>query len=129
MCGGMRNIIVVILFCICGCISIDDIRGLKTLKRVSGSQARQDKVIKIQEAKFQKLLKYIQNDKLRKGSSKKWVMSAFGEPSLVREIKDDAIRKEFIMYRHPDKFFGSERVYLYFNKDHTLIEWKREEGY
>jgi hypothetical protein len=124
-----RKIILLIIFFVCGCVSAEELQGLMTLKRLSGNQAQQEKYMKIQEAKFKKLLRYIKDGKLEKGRSRKWVLSAFGEPILTKTIDDDAYLKEFLMYRHPDQFFGSERVYLYFNENESLVSWRYEEGY
>ena len=125
----MQIIILLILFFLCGCVSTEQMKGLLTLKRLADNQAQQEKFIKVEEARFQKLLKYVQRNKLEKGCFKKWTLAAFGEPFLTKEIKDDPVKVEFTMYRHPDKFFGSERVYLYFDNNDALIDWKYEEGY
>jgi len=125
----MKRIIFFIAIFMCGCISSEDMQGLMTLKSVANSQAQQEKFVKAQEARFQKLLRYVENNKLNTGQSKRWVLAAFGQPHLLKELKDDPPKVEYIMYRHPDEFFGSERVYLYFDNDDTLVDWRYEEGY
>jgi len=124
----MQRIFFLILFLLCGCVSSEQMKGLLTLKSLANNQAQQEKFIKTEEAKFQKLLKYVKQDKLKKGRSKKWILAAFGQPHLSRKAKDDSTL-EYIMYRHSDKLFGSERVYLYFDKDDTLVDCRYEEGY
>jgi len=124
----MKKTIFLILIFMCGCVSAEEMRGLLTLKSLADNQAQQDKFVKTQEDRFQKLLKYIKNNKLKEGRSKRWVLAAFGEPYLTKEIEDDPIKVESIMYRHPDKFFGSEKVYLYFDEDNALVGWRYEEA-
>ena len=125
----MNKTLLIMLIFLCGCITADEMHGLLTLKHLSDNQAHQEKYMKIQEAKFQKLLQYVKEEKLEPGRSKKWILAAFGEPILTKAIEDGVEAKESLMYRHPDQFFGSEKVYLFLDGKQTLTGWRYEEGY
>lgn len=106
-----------------GCSVLRHKDQLLTLKRLGDDQAQQEKFLLLQEKKFKLLLSDIDKDRLRKGTTRKKVLSRYGEPIAFKEIKDDPLLSEHMVYRHPEEFFGSEKVYLFFDKDSNLANW------
>ncbi len=116
------------LVCIYGCISREEIRGLKTLSRYSKSQEGNEKFVEVQEEKFENLLDDYKNDRLKKGLSQRYIFRNYGEPVSSRMVEDDPLIKERLVYRYPMEFFGSEKMYLFFDEDKKLIDWRWEEA-
>lgn len=118
----------IILFCgflifLSGCAILEHKDQLLTLKRLGDDQARQEQFLKLQESKFKLLLLDINGGLLKKGTNRKQILSRYGEPISIKEIKDDPVISEQFAYRHPEQFFGSEKVYLLFDKNQILVEW------
>lgn len=118
----------IILFCsllvfLFGCAIIEHKDQLLTLKKFGDDQAKQEQFIKRQESKFKLLLSDVEEGLLKKGDTKERVLSRYGEPVSIKEINGDSVVSEQLMYRHPEQFFGSEKVYLSFDKNQSLVEW------
>ncbi len=121
----------ILLFCaflilFSGCAILEHKDQLLTLKRLGDDQARQGQFIKRQESKFKLLLSDVNKGLLKKGTARKQILSRYGEPISIKEIKDDPLFLEQFAYRHPEQFFGSEKVYLFFDKNQTLVQWLYE---
>ncbi|MFC1703272.1 hypothetical protein ACFL1E_00620 [Candidatus Omnitrophota bacterium] len=111
-----------------GCITFEEISGLKTLHGYSKSQEGNERYVEIQEKKFQKLLSAYRDNKLEQGTSRRTIVRSFGEPISAREIDGESQAKERFVYRHPMEFFGSEKVYLFFDENRKLVSWQYEEA-
>jgi hypothetical protein len=107
------------------CSIIEHKDQLLALKRLGDDQARQEQFLKRQEKKFQLLLSDYEKGRLKQGTAQKKILSRYGEPVSFKEQLEDqsGVTEEFV-YRHPEQFFGSEKIYLYFNKDSKLINWQ-----
>jgi len=121
----------IILFCsllifLSGCAILEHKDQLLTLKRLGDDQARQEQFIKRQERNFKLLLADINRGLLKKGTTRQQILSRYGEPISIKEIKDDSRFSEQFAYRHPEQFFGSEKVYLLFDNNQILVEWLYE---
>lgn len=58
-------------------------------------------------------------------ASERQVLSKYGSPVFcIVEGKIDVGR--VCLYRDPLKYFSTERIYLYFDKDQKLSSWKAE---
>jgi len=62
--------------------------------------------------------------RLTKGTTRRRILSRYGEPISMKAIEDDPYLLEHFVYRHPEEFFGSEKIYLYFDKDSKLTDWQ-----
>lgn len=104
-----------------GCVVLSD--ELQTLKDVGKSQVQINVYVRKQNRRFLKLLKYYKKGRLKIGISKAWIISAYGQPILVKSL-DDNLAKEVFLYRHPTNYFKSDKIYLYFDKSDKLVRWK-----
>jgi hypothetical protein len=104
---------------IAGCSTVS---GLDRIKALSLSRDEQEATIEKQDQEFKQLLNDFSSGKLEKGTSKDKVIQAYGEPILIKEIKNDSSTNQEWMYRHPAQFFGSEKVFLYFNSKGELVD-------
>lgn len=105
-----------------GCSTVS---GLDRIKALSLSRDEQEATIKEQDQKFKQLLNDFSTGKIEKGASKDEITQAYGEPILITELKKDSLAEEW-MYRHPAQFFGSEKIFLYFNDKGELADFKYE---
>jgi hypothetical protein len=116
-------LIFVSVFFLFGCTIIKYKDELLTLKRLGADQAKQEQFLIQQEKKFQLLLSDIKKGVLKKSFSRREILSRYGEPISMKKIENDFNISEQFVYRHPEQFFGSEKVYLFFDKNSKLIKW------
>ena len=109
------------LFCLSGCCFLPP--GLKTLKSVGRSQDEIKVYLARQSKLFNKLLGDLNNNKLRQGVTKDQFIRIYGEPILSKRAVE-FLGEEILLYRHPTKYFQSDRVYVYFDKEEKLIRWE-----
>lgn len=117
------SLLCVLLIFLSGCAILEHKDQLLTLKSLGDDQARQKQFINRQENKFKLLLYDVNKGVLKKGATRKYILSRYGEPISIKEIKDDPLIWEQFAYRHPEQFFNSEKVYLFFDKNQALVEW------
>ena len=111
-----------IIFCF-GCAKLEHMDQLLTLKAVSDEQERLGKYIEKQYKRFEMLLNAVKADTLKKDTKKKVILKKFGEPISVDEITQNDQKLELWLYRYSTEFFGSEKVYLYF-EENGLLKWE-----
>ena len=75
-------------------------------------------------AETKKLKDDINNGRLRKGASKKYIIDAYFEPVLAKKSADDSGAKEILLYRNPTEYFQSDRIYLSFDNRGRLVSWE-----
>jgi hypothetical protein len=97
---------------------------LLTLKSISDSQRDIDIYLKKQEKGFKKLADDINNGRLHKGVSRKYIIDTYYEPVLAKKVDDDSGVKEILLYRDPTEYFQSDRIYLSFNNRGRLVSWE-----
>ncbi len=112
-----------VLIFVSGCSTIS---ALNRLQDLSVERDEQQILVKEQEKKFEQLLKDFSSGKIEKGNSKDKIIEKYGEPITIKDVKTDSFFSEELMYRHPAQFFGSEKIYLYFDKDGKLLESRIE---
>lgn len=112
------------IFILSGCSPLFNISGLVNLKRYGNNQDEIKDYIEKQEGLFFKLKEDINNNRLKTGTSKKQILSKYGEFILSNSVKDETDINEIILYRHPTQYFSSDKVYLYFDKEKKLRFWK-----
>lgn len=116
------TIFLMVIF-ICGCSTLS---GINRLKELSLNRDEQQAAIKKQEEQFKQLLKDFSSGKLEKGASQNKIMEIYGQPVITKKIKTDLTFKEELTYRHPAQFFGSEKIFLYFDSEDRLTEARYE---
>jgi len=107
-------IILVLLSCL-GCSA-----KLRTLINVSNEQKAQGVYINEQNRKFSQLIKDIDNNKLKLGLKTKEVINLYGEPIDIKPVGEESV----YLYRDALKFFPTEKVYLYFDREDKLRDFK-----
>ncbi|MDP3143327.1 MAG: hypothetical protein Q8N14_05275, partial [Candidatus Omnitrophota bacterium] len=106
----MRKLaVLLIMLCssLSGCAKIEHMDELLALKSYSDNQDAQKRYLEREDQKFQRLLADIKANNLSAGRFKSSIVSAYGKPVLVSEVKDDPVIKEELMYRHPGQLLGS----------------------
>lgn len=94
------------------------------LKRLGDNQHEIEDYVKKQKDSFFKLRDDIKNNRLKKGISKREILSMYGEPVFCKDIANEADVKQICLYRHPLKYFSTDMVYLKFNKKQNLYSWE-----
>jgi hypothetical protein len=117
--------ILLVLACIYGCGTLG---AIDRLKELSATRDEQQECIEKQEEKFKQLLKDFSEGEIEKGTSEDKIVETYGEPITTKRIKEGSLFKEELMYRHPAQFFGSEKIFLYFDNNKELIdtEYKKQ---
>jgi len=110
-----------VLFAIQGCLFLPE--SLKTLKSVGDSQDEIETYLARQAKLFNKLLASLKDEDLEPGISKKRFIQIYGEPVLTGEVTEP-LGGVKLLYRHPTKYFESDRVYLYFDQEENLVRWE-----
>ena len=109
--------IVSCVFLLSGCS-----QNLPFLLRVNSEDQALKQQLKVQEQKFEELLKDIKEGVLKSGIPKKSIIARYAEPIL--EIPDTATNQTKLLYRHPTDYFGSSKAYLYFDSQQKLLRWE-----
>ncbi|MFH1318912.1 MAG: hypothetical protein ABIH71_07845 [Candidatus Omnitrophota bacterium] len=112
------------VFVLTGCSAIGHRRQLLALKKVGANQKNIERYIEKQESSFYVLLEVVKNKGLEVGVTKQAVINSYGDPVLSREIKDDTVVLEELLYRHPTRYFTSDRIYMYFDDKEKLTRWE-----
>lgn len=104
-----------ILVFVCGCSP-----QLKTIIRLSNEQKAQQKYVAVQSKKFKLLLRHIEKDRLKLGLSSRKIIALYGDPVTINDL--DA-GMEFL-YREPLDYNPTQKVYLYFGEEDTLVHFE-----
>jgi len=110
-----------IMVFIAGCSTIS---GINRLQDLSLSRDEQEVYVREQENKFKQLLKDFSSGAIKNGVSREKIIEMYGEPITIKEIKTGSSAEEELMYRHPAQFFGSEKIFMYFDKNGNLRDIK-----
>ncbi len=97
--------------------------SLMVLKSLEASQKEISAYVRRQDARFRKLLKHVKRNRLKAGLSKGKCLKAYGEPVLEYDARDGSGQKVFL-YRYATEYFGSPKVYLYFDQSKSLTRWE-----
>lgn len=109
------------LICLSGCFFLP--QSLKTLKSVGSSREQIETYLARQIVLFNKLLTDLKNKSLSSGISKNKFIRIYGEPILSKEVSGP-LGGERLLYRHPTKYFQSDRIYIYFDGKKSLTRWE-----
>ena len=97
---------------------------LHTLQAAGKSQTEINEYVENQSEGFNLLLEDIKKNRLKTGLGKLEVLRRYGEPVLLKEAADSVGIEYLLYYRHPVRYFASDRVYLYFDKNDILVSWE-----
>jgi len=94
------------------------------LKDLSNSQEQMAAQISAADERFEKLVFAIHEGRLSTENSKRSIRKAFGEPILREAQTINGSEFEVWLYRYAKQFFGSDKVYLYFDDAGRLDRWQ-----
>ncbi len=97
---------------------------LMLLKRLGDSKYELEDYIREQRNSFSKLRDDIKNNRLKKGVSKREILSIYGEPVFRKDIANAADVKKIWLYRRPLQYFSTDMIYLKFDKKQNLCSWE-----
>lgn len=109
-----------------GCAAAQYAEQIHTLQAVNESQQDIRRYVELKEKLFNLLLEDVKNERLKLGITKKHVINTYGRPVLVREISGGVDREEELLYRHPTRYFSSDKIYLYFDSSGRLMRWEHK---
>lgn len=98
--------------------------AMNNLARLGENRQQTQAYVKHQEELFAKLRLDAGNNTLKAGTPLDQIISTYGQPILRQagEYKGEAV--DYLLYRHPLKFFSSDMIYLYFDQNQRLISWE-----
>lgn len=111
---------------LCGCAWLRNGPELLTLQKVSKSGEEITRHLTEQEKLFYALRDDLIHDRLEPGLSKENIITAYGEPVLSKGPQPNQPSTEILLYRHPTKFFSSDRIYLHFDESNILTHWEHK---
>ena len=69
-------------------------------------------------------MEVVKQDRMGEYPDKKSVLRAYGEPIFSTEDDKNGQVREKWLYRYAVKYFDSQKVYLYFDSEDKLVDWK-----
>jgi len=105
-----------------GCAKVAHLDQLLTLKGLADEQDQMGKYIDAQDEKFELMLDEMKAGTLDQYLNKRKIVRTFGDPIYVKTVERDEQQLEVWLYRYAGKFFGSEKIYLYFDSDENLVD-------
>ena len=121
-------ILVLIILTAGGCTKLKYLDELLTLKSLADSQGEMADYVEVKDRKFNFMLDEAAAGRIEKYSNKTKVLRTFSDPIFVKTVSDHQDALEVWLYRYSTDFFGSQKIYLYFDKDENLVNWKYDEG-
>ena len=110
---------------ILGCSAAKHANELLTLRSLAASQDAIEKSVILSRKHFSKMLEDYKKGSLKKGLRKRYIISQYGQPVLIKLGEVEGVNETFI-YRDPLKYLSSDILYLYFDKKNKLISLKYE---
>ncbi|MFH1640717.1 MAG: hypothetical protein ABIA66_02005 [Candidatus Omnitrophota bacterium] len=122
----LKWVLVMFIFLFQGCVYLRHSKELLFLKSLADNEKEKEDYIKSQETGFEQLRADIENDRLKTGISKKDILARYFEPINCLSIEESS-EKSSCLYRHPTKYFFTDKVYLYFDENEALARWEFKE--
>ena len=119
----MNKIPLMLMICliVSGCSKVSHLDQLLTLKDLADEQEQMGKQIQAQDQKFEMMLDEMKAGTLNQYANKSKISRAFGGPIYMKTVQQDDHWRDVWLYRYAGKFFGSEKIYLYFDADDNLV--------
>jgi hypothetical protein len=96
---------------------------LLLLKRLAREQDQMAAAVSETNQKFSALTDVVQSGQISGYPDQAAIQDAFGPPLVVESTQADEQVLERWLYRRSTDFFGSPKVYLYFNASGRLMKW------
>ncbi|MFH1578478.1 MAG: hypothetical protein ABIC18_05355 [Candidatus Omnitrophota bacterium] len=105
-----------------GCLGLGGkMGGIKNLIKLGENDKYKKNVLEQETVNFQKVKAYINSSNPGQGISKDIAVIKFGEPILVFS---EAEGERWVYKSAEAKWFGGEKIYLFFNKGGKLSNWE-----
>ncbi|MGB2631085.1 MAG: hypothetical protein WBD24_02275 [Candidatus Omnitrophota bacterium] len=101
--------------------------GVRALIKLGKSQASMAKEVERQTRNYNKVLEAINDGDLKKGQTASSVQKAVGEPVIILSREGQEVVK-WVYKPGNVTFFEDEKVYLMFDKNDELVDWKVLQG-
>ena len=115
-------LILVVLFFTAGCAKLAHLDQLLILKGMDDEQKQQRRYVEAQDKRFEKIRDAVQNGQIQKFSNQKQIAAKFGQPVYRETTQKDNQDLDLWVYRYTVKYFDSDKVYLYFDKEGKLVD-------
>lgn len=103
-----------------GCSLWSKREAIATLKELAREKEAQKQWVMQAQARFQQLLDDVEARKVTEGISADEILRRYGEP-VLRRCPDPYSRAACMwLYRHPVRYFDSDKVYFYFDESKRL---------
>ena len=110
-----------------GCAKLKHLRELLLIKKVANEQSEVSRYVELKDERFDVLYSMVETGDVKRYDTAEKVLKYFGEPIKKQPAPYNA-RHSVWYYRKSTQFFGSPEVYLYFDEDNKLIDWKAQGG-
>ena len=130
---ALRKILRIIVgtLALCGCAKVSHLDQLLTLKGVADEQTQIGKFVDEQDRKFDTMVAEAKAGTLDQYGSKQKIVRTFGEPVHVQNVMENNRELEACLYRYSTEFFDTDKVYIYFDADGSLVRseyWENKDG-
>ena len=112
------------LISLSGCAKVMNIKKLLRIKGYSDNKDMQEKHVHLNDKNFELLMEAVNQDRMGGYPDKKSILKAFGDPIFSTDDDKEGQIREKWLYRYAMKYFDSEKVYLYFDDEEKLVDWK-----
>ncbi len=121
-------VLVLMLMMVSGCAKAKYLKQLLILKGLADEQTEMAHYVEAKDQTFQLMLAEMEAGRIEDYSSKTKVLRTFGNPIFIKQVEESTELMESWLYRYSTDFFGSDKIYLYFDEDETLVDWKYVKG-
>jgi len=111
------------VFFIQGCSFLSHYDQLSALKNLGESQSEIKADVRRQEDNFYKLKTDIENNRLKRGMSRKHILFKYGGAVFCKNTQGN-VSKLVCVYRLPESNLDVGLIYLYFGKKEKLDSWE-----
>ncbi|MDP8266346.1 MAG: hypothetical protein P9M07_05310 [Candidatus Aceula meridiana] len=122
-----KYLILFLIFTLSGCAA----RHVSEIKRVQAYSKDGDlkqKHVEQKDAKFEALLKIVKSGEITNYKTQDDFLKDFDEPVFRKDSREGQEYDHLWLYRYYAKMWGSEKVYLYFDKSGKLLRWEHRQA-
>ena len=106
-----------------GCKSISRVDELLLLKTLAEEQKRMGAEVSESDKKFEELLIAVESGDILDYKDQFEVKERFGSPIFIEMLEEEGRFFKRWLYRYSTQFFGSKKVYLYFDESGKFLKW------
>jgi len=117
-----------IIFLTSGCSTVGHMDELLRLKGYSKEKDRQENIVQRQNKNFENLTAAVSSKGLKHFPDKKSILKGFGKPVFTYDVVKEGKNQDVWLYRYSTKFFGSDKIYLYFDQQGKLKDYDMTVG-